>query len=128
VFRLSADADVTTRGDRLLRAPQGRDSGGPGVLGGFYRLTPDGRKERLASKMNNERFRSGEAFVVETTGGGGIGRPEERDVALVLRDLADGRVSAEAAVAMYGVVVTSQGDLDEEATSERRAQLAGSNG
>lgn len=128
VFRLSADADVTTRGDRLLRAPQGRDSGGSGVLGGFYRLTPDGRKERLASKMNNERFRSGEAFVVETTGGGGIGRPEERDVALVLRDLADGRVSAEAAVTTYGVVVTSQGDLDEEATTERRAELAGSNG
>ena len=123
VFRLRADADVTTRGDRLLRAPAGRSGGDPGALGGFYRLSADGERERLPSKINNERFRAGEAFVVETTGGGGIGRPHRRDTDLVLRDLADGRVSVDAAAATYGVLLDADGGLDLKATAARRTEL-----
>lgn len=121
VFRLHADAHITTRGDRLLNAPRGRDGGAAGALGGFYRLTADGGRQRLPSKMNNERFQAGEAFVVETSGGGGIGQPAARDVELVLRDVADGRVTPAVAAQAYGVVLTPGGEVDQEATRASRA-------
>ncbi|MEU6379425.1 hydantoinase B/oxoprolinase family protein [Streptomyces sp. NPDC046909] len=121
VFRLHADAHVTTRGDRLLNPPRGRDGGTAGAIGGFYRLTGDGSRQRLPSKMNNELFRAGEAFVVETSGGGGIGQPAVRDIDLVLSDLADGRVTPEAATEVYGVVLTPSGEVDHDATHAIRS-------
>ena len=124
-FRLLDDADITTRGDRLRFAPPGRDGGGGGRLGGFYRVPAAGDPERLASKNNNVRFRAGDAFVVETTGGGGLGPPHERPVETVCRDVAEGRVSAAAAAKQYGVVLSGDGMADQAATEQRRQQMAG---
>jgi N-methylhydantoinase B len=60
------------------------------------------RVERLPSKVNNVRFAAGEAFIVATTGGGGIGSPGERERAAVLADLEAGRITARGAAADYG--------------------------
>ncbi|MBN6052767.1 hydantoinase B/oxoprolinase family protein [Nonomuraea sp. RK-328] len=114
VYRFLADCHVTTRGDRLRLAPPGRDGGLPGRLGGFYRRHLDGTLERLASKVNNIRFAAGEAFVVETTGGGGIGSPLERDVAAVEEDLRAGRVTVRGAAEDYGVRVAPDGTLSRD--------------
>ncbi|SEG85634.1 N-methylhydantoinase B [Nonomuraea solani] len=103
VYRFLADCHVTTRGDRLRLAPPGRDGGLPGRLGGFYKRHLDGVVERLASKVNNVRFAAGEAFIVETTGGGGLGPPGERDREAILADLDAGRVSARGAAEDYGI-------------------------
>ncbi|MGR6921821.1 hydantoinase B/oxoprolinase family protein [[Actinomadura] parvosata] len=103
VYRFLSDCHVTTRGDRLRLAPPGREGGLPGRLGGFYRRRVDGTVERLASKVNNVRFAAGEAFIVETTGGGGLGPPPERDRAAILADLDAGRVSPRGAAEDYGV-------------------------
>ncbi|MGW3468390.1 hydantoinase B/oxoprolinase family protein [Saccharopolyspora sp. NPDC000995] len=123
-FRLLGDAYVTTRGDRLRTGPPGRDGGSPGVPGGFYRIIADGRKIRLESKVNNEPFRAGEAFVVETTGGGGMGLPQDRPVAEVRGDVADGRVTAEAARQVYGVVLGDDLEIDMTATEQLRAAMS----
>jgi N-methylhydantoinase B len=64
---------------------------------------------------------------VYTTGGGGYGPPEERDVAAVDRDLREGKVSPEAAEAAYAVVV-ADGRVDEAATRRRRASLSSPGG
>lgn len=101
VYRFLADCHVTTRGDRLRLAPPGRDGGLPGRLGGFFKRRPDGSIERLASKVNNVRFAAGEAFIVETTGGGGIGPPQERDPALLEADLEAGHVTPQGAAEDY---------------------------
>ncbi|MFI6597118.1 hydantoinase B/oxoprolinase family protein [Nonomuraea sp. NPDC050536] len=93
VYRFLADCHVTTRGDRLRLAPPGRDGGQPGRLGGFFKRHLDGRVERLASKVNNVRFAAGEAFIVETTGGAGLGVPAERDRSAVREDVRAGRVT-----------------------------------
>ncbi|MGW7691328.1 hydantoinase B/oxoprolinase family protein [Streptomyces asiaticus] len=122
VFRLRADADITTRGDRLRNGPPGRDGGHPGTPGGFYRLAPDGGRERLESKVNNEPFVAGQAFVVETTGGGGVGCPEDRPVDEVLADVAAGKVSRQAADEVYGLVWAGE-EIDHAATEQRRARL-----
>ncbi|MEU8326494.1 hydantoinase B/oxoprolinase family protein [Nonomuraea sp. NPDC048881] len=102
VYRFLADCHVTTRGDRLRLPPPGRDGGLPGRVGGFHKRHLDGRVERLASKVNNVRFAAGEAFVVETTGGGGLGPPSERDPAAILADLESGHITAEGAANDYG--------------------------
>lgn len=93
VYRFLADCHVTTRGDRLRQAPPGRDGGLPGRLGGFFRRHLDGTVERLPSKVNNARFQAGEAFIVETTGGGGIGPPGERPAVEVEADVKSGKVT-----------------------------------
>ncbi|NUW40152.1 hydantoinase B/oxoprolinase family protein [Nonomuraea rhodomycinica] len=119
VYRFLADCHVTTRGDRLRLAPPGRDGGLPGRLGGFYRRRQDGTLERLASKVNNVRFAAGEAFVVETTGGGGIGSPLERNLAEVEEDLRAGRVTSRGATEDYGVRVGADGTLSRDASRGR---------
>ncbi|RVX39211.1 N-methylhydantoinase B [Nonomuraea polychroma] len=103
VYRFLADCHVTTRGDRLRLPPPGRDGGLPGRLGGFYKRHLDGTVERLASKVNNVRFAAGEAFIVETTGGAGLGPPAERDRAAILADLEAGRVTPRGAAEDYGL-------------------------
>ncbi|WP_116202632.1 hydantoinase B/oxoprolinase family protein [Amycolatopsis circi] len=120
VFRLLADAYVTTRGDRLRTGPPGRSGGEPGVPGGFYRLAADGTRERLAAKVNNEPFRAGEAFVVETTGGGGLGHPWERPASAVRDDVLSGKVSRDAAETRYGVVLDGSSSIDAAATESAR--------
>ncbi|NUP66823.1 MAG: hydantoinase B/oxoprolinase family protein [Nonomuraea sp.] len=105
VYRFLADCHVTTRGDRLRLPPPGRDGGLPGRVGGFFKRHLDGRVERLASKVNNVRFGAGEAFIVETTGGGGLGPPSERDRDAVLADLESGHITGRGAAEDYGVSV-----------------------
>ncbi|MEU6710565.1 hydantoinase B/oxoprolinase family protein [Nonomuraea sp. NPDC046802] len=102
VYRFLADCHITTRGDRLRLAPPGRAGGLPGRLGGFFKRHLDGRVERLASKVNNVRFTAGEAFIVETTGGGGLGPAAERDRAAIEADLEAGRITARGAADDYG--------------------------
>ena len=69
---------------------------------------------------------AGEVIRIRTTGGGGWGDPLERDPALVVRDVVWRKVSPEAALASYGVVLTGSLDddslaYDAEATAAERA-------
>ncbi|WP_271983615.1 hydantoinase B/oxoprolinase family protein [Pseudoclavibacter terrae] len=64
----------------------------------------------------------GEKVVSITPGGGGYGDPYERDTTAVLDDFREGRVSAEAALSAYGVVITG-GELDEHSTTSTRERL-----
>ncbi|MBO3745694.1 hydantoinase B/oxoprolinase family protein [Streptosporangiaceae bacterium NEAU-GS5] len=109
VYRFLADAHVTTRGDRLRIAPPGRSGGGAGRVGGFFRRHLDGTVERLPSKINNALFRTGEAFIVATTGGGGIGRPSERSRESVEADLKSGAITASGAREDYGHAPSERG-------------------
>jgi N-methylhydantoinase B len=73
---------------------------------------------------SNEPFAPGESFTMETQGGGGWGRPEERDPEAVLEDVRDGKVTAEHAREAYGVVV-DDGEIDRAATASLRAKRRG---
>ena len=85
----------------------------------------DGQVVRLPAKVNNEHFAAGEALIVDTTWGGGIGEPEERPVAEVLADLAAHRVTPEAVQRDYGVVLLPEGTAAEEATARLRLSRLG---
>jgi N-methylhydantoinase B len=53
-------------------------------------------------------------------GGGGLGDPLRRDPKRVAQDVRLGMVSAEAAIADYGVVLREDGSVDEDATKMKR--------
>jgi N-methylhydantoinase B len=63
----------------------------------------------------------GETVLSYTAAGGGYGDPLDREPERVLRDLAEGWITAERAHDVYGVVVDERGELDAEATRTRRA-------
>ena len=74
----------------------------------------------------DEPVAAGEVIRIRTTGGGGWGNPLERDPALVVRDVVWRKVSPEAALASYGVVLTGSLDddslgFDADATAAERA-------
>jgi N-methylhydantoinase B len=90
-------------------------------------IDPGGPHEREVDALADaEPVVAGEVIRIRTTGGGGWGNPLERDPALVVRDVVWRKVSAEAALASYGVVLTGSLDddslaYDEEATADERA-------
>ncbi len=63
---------------------------------------------------------TGERLVVEMPGGGGLGDPLKRDPQAVLRDVAMGYVSQEAARDLYKVMLDAKGVVDELATRTAR--------
>jgi N-methylhydantoinase B len=65
---------------------------------------------------------SGDLVEILKWGAGGYGDPLERDPALVLEDVREGRVSEQAAFASYGVVLGPQG-IDIPASLERRREV-----
>jgi N-methylhydantoinase B len=105
VFRMLEPSIVTYRADRMTFPPPGRDGGSAGRSGGYYHRKADGSLTRMANKAFAVRLDAGDAIVVETSGGGGLGPPGERDLADVRRDLADGRVTADGARRDYGVTI-----------------------
>ncbi|MET0746009.1 MAG: hydantoinase B/oxoprolinase family protein [Microvirga sp.] len=84
----------------------------PGVHGGLpsnvtriLRNPGTGREEILHSKASGLVLAAGETIRVETLGGGGNGRPAERDPASLAADLRQGKVSRAAAERDYGVAL-----------------------
>lgn len=105
-----------------------RDREGPwGLFGGLpgrraeYVLNPDGEARLLSSKTTLE-LEPGDVVSYRTCGGGGYGPPAERDPALVLRDVLEGKVSAARARELYRVAVDlERRAVDEEETGRLRA-------
>jgi N-methylhydantoinase B len=93
---------VSVRGDRMLLPPPGRDGGRAGGAGYTRVDRRDGTTELLAPRQSAVRLRAGDVLVVATSGGGGLGDPRERAPDLVAADVAEGRVSPQAAAELYG--------------------------
>jgi N-methylhydantoinase B len=99
-----------------------------GRAGRSFQVTidPGGPHEREVDALADaEPVRAGEVIRIRTTGGGGWGDPLERDSALVVRDVVWRKVSSEAALRDYGVVLTGSVDdddlgVDVEATAAER--------
>jgi N-methylhydantoinase B len=73
------------------------------------------------AKIFNVRLNRGDAYMMQSGGGGGFGDPFERDPELVAEDVREGYVSAAVAHKVYGVVLTVAGAVDVDATKWRRA-------
>jgi N-methylhydantoinase B len=108
--------------DGAENAPLGVRGGLAGGAARHYRREADGALTDLPG-MALEVLEPGEAMVSISTGGGGYGPPAERAPELVARDVAEHWVTAERAVAVYGVVLDEGGAVDVEATRQTRSAL-----
>ena len=115
------EGDLAMRRERTRFGPWGLDGGGKGPLCRQEIRFEDGRTQALHGKARC-LLRSGDALRYWTTGSGGHGCPLTRAPELVLDDVMNGRVSAEAAHDSYGVVIENQ-TLDSPATDALRRQL-----
>lgn len=111
------------RADRVKFAPYGLYGGRPGGRCKNV-FDPYGENIVLESKVKNRPLRAGDVVRHVMAGAGGYGWPFERDVARVLRDVRDEKVSLCSARDEYGVVIdphSLQPDL--AATEALRAEM-----
>ncbi|MDN3310832.1 hydantoinase B/oxoprolinase family protein [Microbacterium oryzae] len=120
-FEALADGALLARGlERLRFRPWGFAGGSPGAATELVVNEGTPREERL-SIVDVHPLRAGDRVVLRTAGAGGYGDPLERDPAAVRDDVEAGFITAEHARDAYGVVLVD-GEVDEEATGERRSQ------
>ena len=113
--RMLKDAHFMSIADRSILACWGVKGGHAGKP---FEVVIDagGPNEREVDALaDDELVRAGEVIRIRTTGGGGWGEPLERDPELVVRDVVWRKVSPEAALADYGVVLT--GSLEDDSLS-----------
>lgn len=118
----SGPVAVTVRGEQFFTQPWGVFGGLAGGAARAWVERRDGSKEIIRSKCILT-LNEGDRLFFDTPGGGGYGDPLERDPDLVWGDVADRKVSADAARERYGVVLTG-GQVDREKTASLRQQLA----
>ncbi len=116
---LGERATLQLRSDRRRFPPYGLAGGHHGAPSMTHLDGPGGWTE-LPTKFTRA-LQHGEALRHRTAGAGGHGDPLRRDPALVLEDVRDGKVSADAASRLYGVVVTPRPwRIDHAATATLR--------
>ena len=120
-YTFLADGHITYQDDRAYTYPYGVDGGRHGGSSRKF-LVRKGSKERIPmlSKVQNVPVYVGDQLIFETAGGGGLGDPLERDPAKVETDVRRGLVSAESALAEYGVVLDAAGSVDAAGTEKER--------
>ena len=100
-YRLLADnAVLQLRADRSVHAPYGLFGGGPAAPS--RNLIDEGEGWRALPAKTTLEIGRDTLIRHEQAGGGGWGKPSERDPAAIQRDLDDGKISAARALADYG--------------------------
>jgi len=99
---LAETASVNVRGDRAAFAPRGLYDGGNGSFSTFYLEEDGGTRKKIPSKFSG-RIQRGQHLTIMTPGGGGFGKPGERDIDSLIGDFVDGKISAAKIKADYGI-------------------------
>jgi N-methylhydantoinase B len=120
---LYEEATCTVIAERGRVAPDGVFGGGPGARFQCRIDRAAGGDENLPAKGEQAVLARGDLIAIQPAGSGGYGDPFERPPELVLDDVIDGYVSAEAAASLYGVVV-ADGRIDAAATERLRRSRA----
>jgi N-methylhydantoinase B len=96
-FRMLADTAFIAHADRHLFTPWPLAGARPGTCGLHARNPGTPEAAKLPSKGGPLEFRSGEVLRCQTAGAGGFGDPARRRLERLAVDLADGKVSEQAA-------------------------------
>lgn len=122
-MRVRTQTRVNTFMERTQDPPWGLFGGLPGLPNRLTVERAAGQVETFPNgKLDAYALEEGDAYVMESGGGGGFGAPLDRSADLVARDVRAGYVSAEAARNLYGVVLLPGGcTVDVEATERLRA-------
>jgi len=90
------------RADSYITAAEGYAGGLPGGNCRIVRNHGTNREEAMSPKQRLLTLEAGETVRMETPGGGGLGRPQDRPIEELARDLEDGRMKEETARRDYG--------------------------
>ncbi|MDG6926548.1 MAG: hydantoinase B/oxoprolinase family protein, partial [Nitrososphaerota archaeon] len=102
MFRTNVTATILA--DTALIAPRGSMGGKDGTVSRFVLRPASGKAKSLRSKTTFEVEKDSVLSLV-TPGGGGYGSALDREPSLILDDVKNGKVSAKAALTLYGVKV-----------------------
>lgn len=127
---LAPKGELSLLGNRVRIPPYGLFRGHHGAPA-CYRLDPGTENEQPAApefgaKKSMIPLVHDQVVAQETAGGGGYGDPLQRDPLAVRRDVEYGYVSIESARDDYGVVITSEVEVDQDATDRLRKTMGGS--
>ncbi|MBX5492759.1 MAG: hydantoinase B/oxoprolinase family protein [Chloroflexi bacterium] len=125
VVRMLGDQTFNSTIERTQCAPWGLFGGRDALPNRLSVRRADGRIETFPNgKVSAMRLGAGEAYIIESGGGGGYGPPWERPAERVQEDVREGYVSLQAANEQYGVVLDPETlAIDWAATERRRAEL-----
>ena len=108
-YRILEDCLLQTNLDRTDHPAWGV-LGGKDALSGSVTVIKEQTGENTSMcKARGEELKAGELVILSTGGGGGYGPVEERDLALLQRDLDEGYVTRAAAESIYDVVIDANG-------------------
>ncbi|MGA2513689.1 MAG: hydantoinase B/oxoprolinase family protein [Candidatus Limnocylindrales bacterium] len=125
-FRLlEGEARLSCLGDREYYPSAGVLGGGSGAAHGLLLNEGQPNQENLTLKAVGRELRAGDRVTILAGGGGGYGDPLDRPTELVEQDVALELVTPAHARQAYGVVMATDGTVDDAATrSERAARRA----
>ena len=125
VTRMTTPASFNCRIERTKCAPWGLDGGKDALANHIYVQRRDGTVFQPPNgKIDVIQLEAGDAYVLESGGGGGFGNPLERPLQAVVADVRAGYISAETAERDYAVAVSGKpAMLDEQRTRELREAL-----
>jgi N-methylhydantoinase B len=126
-YRFLVDGEIGIHDERWLTYPWGVLGGDPGMRSRKRILRTDGSEEWLPSKIEGIKVKAGDLLYFDTWGGGGWGDPLERDPQLVAQDVARRLVTREGA-RRYGVVIGTDGSVDDAATAALRDEMRNARG
>ena len=102
-FRFKGSAELSIETSRTIEGSPGVEGGTASAVQKLYKLDKDGASEVIGGWCEDgtwkipllaaHRFKTGEAFRIETAGGGGWGDPNKRPPERVREDVLDGYVS-----------------------------------
>jgi N-methylhydantoinase B len=122
-YMFLADGLITFQDDRAHTYPWGVDGGGHGAPSEKLLIrAADGAEQKLPSKVENLPVKTGDRLIFSTAGAGGLGDPLDREVDRVATDVHAGLISVEIAKRDYGVIVSADGEVDNDATEAARAK------
>ncbi len=122
-YRFLAGGTISIHDDRWFVPPWGVNGGEPGKRARKILEKADGTSTIVANKVEEITVAEGDQLHFVTWGGGGWGNPLERDPEVVALEIRQGLVSVDGA-REYGVVMASDGTVDQSATDSLRNDLA----
>jgi len=121
-YRFLEEGVIALHDDRWFVPPWGVNGGKPGARARKLLDRADGTQVVLGNKIEDFKVEPNDVLHFITWGGGGWGDALERDPAIVAREILQGLVTVEGALA-YGVVIAANGAVDTAATTDLREKI-----
>jgi N-methylhydantoinase B len=126
-YRFLRQGTIAIHDDRWFTKPWGVNGGLPGARARKVLERADGTSAPVGNKRENLAVEPGDVLHFITWGGGGWGDPLARPAELVAKEVGQGLVTAEGALA-YGVVLAADGTVDVAATAALRTRRRATRG